>query len=719
MLPIVFFPYSDKNMPSSYYRVYRMESQLRSKGWQTRIIKANLTDAQKRIELDTIEQRSIIYIQKAGNSFHIPENFMPYRDKHILVFDIDDYIDSPIMEAMMECCHAVICGSHYLFDHAKLCTENTHLLPCSIDDTFFAPVAHRLDGPPRVVWSHCFADVYAEDLLSIAQPLRNVFKRKTFELYLCGFRNIENDNIKQKIQHELPFATCIDYQPVDDFTQKTLPLIQQADIALVPFKDTPQRRSKAGLTLRNYMAMNIPTIASPVGEHCYIIDHYENGFLASTPTDWEEYLTNLLSNKRIRNSIGKQARKSVIEHYSINTTADKLDTILREIAQIDIKPTATTHRRANNCAVILGRINPDSEDASVAQQMIKKRTALYYIQQMLKNTGVIDRVIFAMPDDDIHRKFSSSIRSKDIEIKLGNPDDPAKRVLELCPDDCGTLFKFVLEKPFADMHTLSHTASLLRTKADIVRVHDPDWGIAFEAMNRKAVTYRKLHNNHPLRHCDGFFLGKPMFDPVSISIDTYHKIQLFRDYIDTYKKYTIEQFQDFVMQTKKVDQIGFYTAMQSQKSENNQNGPACIIIDKSIQKNEFQSFLNTLPYQSAILCLHEDCSPDKLGNQPYIQVLAHDNITFDELEIAVEQGYRFSEEFHPRAVYSLSTRTAVYAVRLANRLRCPVTCYLSDPIDPADRILKHHLAMADALYPKADIKPHQHSRQQILSQQRL
>ncbi len=709
MLPIVFFPYSDNNMPSSYYRVYRMESQLHSRGCQTRIINPNLTDAQKRIELDTIEQRSIIYIQKAGNSFHIPEHFLPYRDKHILVFDIDDYIDSPIMEAMMECCHAVICGSHYLFDYATMCTEKAYLLPCSIDDTCFTPAPHRLDGPPRVVWSHCFADVYADDLLSIAQPLHNVFQKKTFELYLCGFRNHENEDIKQKVQHELPFATCIDYQPIDDFREKTFPLIQQADIALVPFMDTPERRSKAGLTLRNYMAMNIPTIASPVGEHCHIINHYENGFLASHPIDWEQYLTTLLTDKKIRKSIGTRARQSVLEQYSINTTTDKLETILSEISNLDINPEIMNHRHNTNCAVILGRINPEKNDLSIAQQKVKKRPLLYYIQQMLKNTGMIDRVIFAMPDDDINRQFASSIRSTDIEIKLGDPDNPAQRVLEVCPDDCSILFKFVMEKPFADTHSLSHAASLLRTRADIVRVHDPEWGVAFEALSRKAITYRKRLHNHPLRHSDGFFLGKPAFEPASIAIDQYRKIELFRDYIETYKKYTVEQFQEFVAQTKKIDQIGFYTDIQSRRLKVNENGPVCIIIDNSIQKNEIQSFLNTLPSKSAIFCIHEDCSPDKLGHQPYTQVSAHDNVTFDELEIAVEQGYQFSEEFHPRTVYSLSTRTAVYAVRLANQLQCPITCYLSDPIDPADRILKHHLAMADAIYPKADIQQHQHA----------
>ncbi|MDX9702175.1 MAG: glycosyltransferase [Candidatus Auribacterota bacterium] len=699
MLPIIFFPYSDNNMPSSYYRVYLMEAQLRKRGWTTRVIDPGISGAQKRRELDSLKERSIIYIQKTGNSFHVPDNFLPYREKHILIFDIDDYIDSPVMEAMMLCAHAVICGSHFLYDYAGLCACRTYLLPCSIDETMFTAASKQTGDTVKVVWSHCFADSYAEDLLSIAKPLRTVFSKHPFELILCGFRNHDNSIIKQKVRHELPFAEFIDYQPVKQFAKTILPVIQQANIAIVPFIDTIERRSKAGLTLRNYMLMGIPAVASPVGEHCHIIKHSENGFLASCAKDWERYITMLLTDKKLCESTGQNARNAVSDRYSTSATADTLAQILDDVSKTN--EIHLSRRREANCAVVLGRIERGTDGCSPVQDTADGIPMLYHIQKMLKNTGLVDRVIFAMPDDVTHKNFAESIRSGDIEIKLSDRDNPSQRVYSVCPDNCTTVFKFVMEKPLADSKTLAHVTSLLRTRADIVRVHDRSYGIAFEGLTRKAVVLGKLQSAHTLRCCDGLFMGKPSFEPVSVALDTPKQITLFRDYILCNSEYSVEKFMEFAAHKKEQDKQAYYTTVKNGRAKPSSIQSACVILDSSCTDAVVKSFF----HKDTVFCINEDFPAKKIEGYPFIRLSTSADQSIGDMDIAVEQGYRFTEYHKAQAVYSLSTGTAVFAVRLANRMSCPVYCYLSEPADPADRTLQHHLSMSDAVYARSDDLP--------------
>ena len=64
------------------------------------------------------------------------------------------------------------------------------------------------------------------------------------------------------------------------------------------------------------MALEIPAVMSPVGVNCDIIQDGVNGFVADKEDEWVEKLTKLIENKELREKMGKEARKTVIEKYS-------------------------------------------------------------------------------------------------------------------------------------------------------------------------------------------------------------------------------------------------------------------------------------------------------------------------------------------------------------------------------------------------------------------
>ncbi len=91
----------------------------------------------------------------------------------------------------------------------------------------------------------------------------------------------------------------------------------QIDIGLMPLPDDDWSRGKCGFKALQYMALKIPTLASPVGVNQKIIDHGVNGFLCYNEKDWLTYLEKLISNKSLREDLGKAARQKVIKHYSV------------------------------------------------------------------------------------------------------------------------------------------------------------------------------------------------------------------------------------------------------------------------------------------------------------------------------------------------------------------------------------------------------------------
>ena len=106
------------------------------------------------------------------------------------------------------------------------------------------------------------------------------------------------------------------------------------DIGIMPVPDNDWTRGKCAFKAIQYMALGIPTVASPVGMATDLIQHNVNGFSARTMEEWFESLNRLVTDTQLRRRLAEEARKTIETQYSLQgwgpRLAELFDRILEE-----------------------------------------------------------------------------------------------------------------------------------------------------------------------------------------------------------------------------------------------------------------------------------------------------------------------------------------------------------------------------------------------------
>ncbi len=211
--------------------------------------------------------------------------------------------------------YKVSCGNEFLGDYARQYTNDVVLNPTTIDtenvhnpDLYWGiPRAARNDGKVIIGWTGSHSTLkYLQELEPVLQRLET------------RYSNLEFCVIADRAP-ELTL-TCLRFKPWSRATE--ISDLSRVDIGIMPLPDDQWAKGKCGFKALQYMAMEIPTIASPVGVNIKIIKHAVNGFSASTVQDWENYLIHLIEHAELRKGMGEEGRKTVVDSYSVSSNSD-------------------------------------------------------------------------------------------------------------------------------------------------------------------------------------------------------------------------------------------------------------------------------------------------------------------------------------------------------------------------------------------------------------
>ena len=250
-----------------------------------------------------------------------------------VVFDFDDAIWLPNVssgnkalqllknpsktEAIISSADMVFAGNDYLANYASAFCENVKVIPTTIDTTHHKREKQNTSNRVCIGWTG------TETTRNYLEMIKPIFQKLTSKY---------GDKIYFKVICDQPWsAEGIELKNEKWDKEKEIEQLEEIDIGVMPLTDDQWSRGKCGFKGLQYMAMESATIMSPVGVNKQIINHGENGYLASTDEDWFEQLSSLIENKELRLQIGKAGRDTVIKKYSVSSTKDLYLKYLNEI----------------------------------------------------------------------------------------------------------------------------------------------------------------------------------------------------------------------------------------------------------------------------------------------------------------------------------------------------------------------------------------------------
>jgi glycosyltransferase involved in cell wall biosynthesis len=238
------------------------------------------------------------------------------------VFDFDDAIW--INEGKMEVVKAikkaslVFAGNPYLANFAMKFNKASFIIPTTIDTARIFP----RDTPSTkftIGWIGTKSNFpYLEQLQSVLIEFLNKYSDARLLIISSeppAFFKFNNTN--------LVFKKWSAEQEND--------LLNEISVGIMPLPENEWTLGKCGYKLLQYMACNIPFIASPTGVNQYLIQHSNAGIGATSEAEWMKALTELKNNTAFYNALHGKGREFIIDNYNAETWSHKIIHLMMQI----------------------------------------------------------------------------------------------------------------------------------------------------------------------------------------------------------------------------------------------------------------------------------------------------------------------------------------------------------------------------------------------------
>ena len=222
------------------------------------------------------------------------------------------------LDPLIRAAKACTCGNRYLQEYAARLCPNSIVLPTVVDTDVYKPnAANRID---RIVigW------IGSPSTWNYVRPLFPLFANLAKERGII-FRAIGAGRAADADR----FAGL---ELVEWSEKSEVAELQRFDIGIMPVPDDPWARGKSGYKLIQYMACGLPVVASPVGVNEEIVGEGENGFLATSESDWRSALERLIDDGELRSRMGSAGRERAAKNYSLAAYAPCVVEVIRSAA---------------------------------------------------------------------------------------------------------------------------------------------------------------------------------------------------------------------------------------------------------------------------------------------------------------------------------------------------------------------------------------------------
>ena len=189
----------------------------------------------------------------------------------------------------------------------KISPEKINFIPNYIDTNLFKPITISKESK-----SLCFVGRLSEEknLVNLLRAMEGI----DIKLKLIGSGKLGKKlkNIAQNIKTQIEF--------IDNIPNNQLPqLLNRCEIFILPslYEGCPKALLEA-------MSCGLPVIGTDTEGIKEIVKHEENGYLCKTDAkSIKEAIVNVLQNKELQEKMGENARKTILENFSLEKKLEK------------------------------------------------------------------------------------------------------------------------------------------------------------------------------------------------------------------------------------------------------------------------------------------------------------------------------------------------------------------------------------------------------------
>lgn len=172
----------------------------------------------------------------------------------------------------------------------------------TFDTDRFIPVKNYIQKEPMIIgWTGTHSTI---PFLEALQPvLAAVSKKRNIKLLVIA----NKEYIMKDVPTEFIYWSA----------EKEVEDLHKMDIGLYPIPATEWSLGKSSLKALTYMSIAIPFVATAYGTNFRIMENGIQGYLAAVKEEWINCLIKLIDDKELREKMGIEGRKRVVEKYSV------------------------------------------------------------------------------------------------------------------------------------------------------------------------------------------------------------------------------------------------------------------------------------------------------------------------------------------------------------------------------------------------------------------
>ncbi|NJM51949.1 MAG: glycosyltransferase family 4 protein [Blastocatellia bacterium] len=198
------------------------------------------------------------------------------------------------IDKLFETSDCVFTVNRAIGDYAGKFNKNIEIVPMTVDINRYQPSeAKKINKKPIIAWVGTRTN---QPMIELAiSPMRQLATEKDFT-----FRIIADDEMKFEglDVNFVPWAYDVE-----------VPKLQEADIGIIPVKDSVWSPYKFFFKTVQFMSLGMPVVATATGSNLEIIQDGVNGFLAENEKDWYDKLKILLEDEGLRKEFGEKQGK--------------------------------------------------------------------------------------------------------------------------------------------------------------------------------------------------------------------------------------------------------------------------------------------------------------------------------------------------------------------------------------------------------------------------